>query len=89
MSMLDELVKKVKADPSTLAEAVKEAIGVLSFKKGEEVQIVHGLGYAIAGTPATYVGEGNAGYAMVKVANAEQEIPVPFFCLQRRSNDNK
>lgn len=85
MSNLDVLVKKVKEDPSKLGEAVNEAVGQPSFNKGQKVQIVHGLGMAIAGTPATFQGEGNAGYANVKTEDG-QEIQVPYFCLQSRAD---
>ena len=88
MSKLDELTRKVKEDPSKVKEAVNEATGLPSFNKGQKVQIVHGLGMAIAGTPATYQGEANAGYALVKTEDG-QEVPVPLFCLQARENDNK
>ncbi len=83
MSQIEELIQKVKEDPSKVDEAVNEAVGTPSFSKGQEVQIVHGLGMAIAGTPGTYAGEGNAGYALVKTEDG-QEVSVPYFCLQAK-----
>lgn len=88
MSKIDELTQMVKEDPSKLSEAINEATGLPTFSKGQKVQIVHGLGMAVAGTPGTYQGEANGGYALVKTEDGA-EVSVPFFGLQARENDNK
>jgi len=87
MSALDKLVNDVVDGNKDAKSAVNESIGVPEFSNGEKVQIVHGMGMAVAGTPGVYKGEANGGFAIVETENGEVQVPAIF--LQKRENENK